>query len=722
MVRRFFSVALGVVLLSLFLVPGRPDRIDRRSSMQGWNDARRAVERDLRRIRVEPDGARTASGPGYVARFDADGVVLRPFGAPESLRFGWGRLDGDVPCGEPGFEHEGTTIRRRNGGALLERWENRAEGLEHLFEVAERPAGPLVVRIAIEGTLRPSTSDHGLRFQNEAGRDLLAYESLKVFDARGRRLDARMSLEGNDLAVHVDDRGAAYPVLIDPLVTAPSWTSSGEELEKAYFGWSVASAGDVNGDGFDDVIVGAPGAIGFATDPETDLLSRRGRAYIFLGSPTGVSTDFAWVTEGDGNAETNYGRSVASAGDVNGDGFDDVIVGAPDFLSPTAGGNFGGALAGKAYLFLGGPGGPDTTPDWTSIGDDQSLAGFGSTVASAGDVNGDGFDDVIIGAPAFNAQGAAPAMGKAYDFHGASSGLGTSPAWTSSVDAVELAGFGSSVASAGDVDGDGFDDVIIGAEFFDAPGPDRGFNTGKAYVYRGSAAGLATSAVWTAQAPGTPSPARFGISVDSAGDVNGDGFDDIAVGASAENTSLEAKVFVYHGSPAGPSVAPSWTVVGGPLSAFGHSVAGVGDVESDGFDDLLVGDPTFVTGGIQAGAAFLYAGSPSGLTLTDIWSSSGDTEFASEFGTSVAGAGDVNGDGFADAIVGAPTFARSNHMGKAYVFHGFATGTGPSYGSTVVSAAGGSDGGDRCGALGMEAVLVVGLLSLRRRRAGRPRA
>jgi hypothetical protein len=633
--------------------------------------------------------------------------------------FGWGRLAGHVAEAGTSVEHRGSTLRRQTG-AMVERWENRAEGLEHLFEVPERPAGGLAVRIQIGGTLRPSKSPDGLRFQDAAGRDVVAYEGLYVFDARGRALPAHMSIDGAELAVHVDDRGAEYPVLIDPLLTAPSWTSTGEAQKNAYFGFSVASAGDVNGDGFDDVIVGAPGAIGFVIDPEAEFAPRRGRAYLFLGSSAGLQTAFAWMTEGDGNVEANYGRSVSSAGDVNGDGFDDVIVGAPDFTSPTAGGPLGGLFAGKAYVFLGGSSGPSLTPAWTSLGDNEAPAEFGWTVASAGDVNGDGFDDVIVGAPAQGSQGLANAMGKVFVYHGSPSGPGTSPAWTSRGDAVVQATFGNSVASAGDVDGDGFDDVIIGAEFFDAPGPNDAFNTGKAFVYLGSVAGLGTPAAWTAQAPGTPQAARFGISVDSAGDVNGDGFDDVAVGASGENTSLEGRVFVYHGSAAGPSTSPSWSVVGGPFSAFGHSVAGAGDVEGDGFDDLLVGDPTFATDGVQAGAAFLYSGSPTGLTLVDTWSSSGETAVQSEFGWSVAGAGDVNGDGFDDAIIGAPLFSRPEHVnGKAYVFHGFVTGVAVDFPGTPTLPAAGASSDRSCGLLGIELVLGISFAALCRSRCRR---
>src|SRR5262249_19327079 len=144
-------------------------------------------------------------------------------------------------------------------------------------------------------------------------------------------------------------------------------------LASAQFGMSVASAGDVNGDGYADIIIGAPEA--------THGQGAEGQAYLYYGSAGGIQTTPAWVTQPDQGA-AQYGYSVASAGDVNGDGYSDVVVGAP-----------GEGTGGKAFVYCGSATGLATTPSWT--GDpSQAGAGYGTSVSTAGDVNGDGFSDV----------------------------------------------------------------------------------------------------------------------------------------------------------------------------------------------------------------------------------------------------------------------------------------------------------------------------------------
>ena len=372
-----------------------------------------------------------------------------------------------------------------------------------------------------------------------------------------------------------------------------------------------------------------------------------------------VMTAPAWTAESD-QAAANFGISVATAGDVNGDGFSDVIVGAWTF-------DDGQVDEGRAFLYLGSAAGLALTPSWTAEGD-QTGAFFGTSVATAGDVNGDGFADVMVGAPQFdNGQ---TDEGRAFVYHGSSSGLGASPAWTAEGDQA-TAYFGYGIGTAGDVNGDGFSDVIVGAEAYDNGQTDEGI----AHVYLGSASGLAATPVWTVES--NQAGAFFGLAVGTAGDVNGDGFSDVIVGAPAftNGQSGEGRAFVYHGSPSGPIPLPAWTAESDQAGAsFGYSVATAGDVNGDGFSDVIVGAYNYDNGETNEGRAYVYFGSGIGLAPSPAWTRESDQASAG-FGVSVATAGDVNGDGFADVIVGAYRYDNGEtDEGRAFVYHGSAAG------------------------------------------------
>ncbi len=428
--------------------------------------------------------------------------------------------------------------------------------------------------------------------------------------------------------------------------TTVAWTAEGENTVSV-FGYSVASAGDVNGDGFSDVIVGAPGYDNGQTD--------EGRAYVYLGSASGPVTSPAWTAEGD-QVSAEFGLSVASAGDVNGDGFSDVIIGARYFTN-------GQSAEGRAYVYLGSASGLATSPAWTAESN-QVSAEFGFSVASAGDVNGDGFSDVIVGA--FLYDNDQTNEGRAYTYLGSASGLETSPAWTAESEQME-AGLGYSVASAGDVNGDGFNDVIIGAYHF----TNGQSAEGRAYMYLGSASGLATSPAWTAESDQVS--AEFGFSVAPAGDVNGDGFSDVIVGALAYDNAQtnEGRAYIYLGSASGLATSPAWTAESDQTDAlFGDSVATAGDVNGDGFSDVIIGAPKFTNGQTNEGRAYIYLGSASGLATSPAWTAESDKANA-RFGSSVAPAGDINGDGFNDVIIGAPEYINGvSSEGVAVLFYG----------------------------------------------------
>jgi hypothetical protein len=284
-------------------------------------------------------------------------------------------------------------------------------------------------------------------------------------------------------------------------------------------------------------------------------------------------------------------------------------------------------------------------------------------VAGAGDVNGDGFADVIVGAPAYD--GGGPDAGRVYVYHGSPAGLSVSPVW-----AIEggQAGcsFGAAVGSAGDVNGDGFSDVIIGAPLYDAGGADAG----RAVVYLGSATGLTASPAWIAQ--GEQVAEWFGGSVGTAGDVNGDGFSDVIVGAERYDGSQtdSGRGLVYYGSSEGLALSPARIVdVDRAGARLGSSVGTAGDVNADGLSDFVLGAPFYDGGEGEEGAAFLHYGAE-GLPALAFWMTEGD-QVAAHYGAAVSAAGDVDGDGFGDVIVGASLFdGGAVDEARAFVFHG----------------------------------------------------
>jgi hypothetical protein len=434
------------------------------------------------------------------------------------------------------------------------------------------------------------------------------------------------------------------------LSPTPAWTAEGNQLGVS-FGSSLAAAGDVNGDGFGDVVVGAL----YFTNGE----AQEGRAFLYLGSASGLSPTPAWTAESD-LAVVYFGSSVASAGDVNGDGYSDVVVGAYGFRN-------GENTEGRAFLYLGGASGLAATPAWTAESD-QAVAIFGYSVASAGDVNGDGYSDVVVGAGQFT--NGESQEGRAYLYLGGASGLSPMPSWTAEGNQV-AANFGWSVASAGDVNGDGYSDVVVGGSSFDNGEADEG----RASLYLGSAAGLGPAPAWTAES--NQASAQYGVTVASAGDVNGDGYSDVVVGASTfdNGETDEGRAFLYSGNASGLSLAPSWTGEDTQASAnFGYSVASVGDVNGDGYSDVVVGAPTFDNGETDEGRVFVYLGSASGLSVAPAWTAEGN-QANGRFGFSVASAGDVNGDGYADVVVGADFFDNGQlDEGRAFLYLGSASG------------------------------------------------
>ena len=401
------------------------------------------------------------------------------------------------------------------------------------------------------------------------------------------------------------------------------------------YGLSFSAAGDINADGFGDYVIGQPNWDGGAqTDEGRFEPVFGGPCGPYCGPPLSWPTD-AWESNQDG---AQQGWSVAGAGDLNGDGFDDVVVGAPEWDSP------GVTAGGRIQFYLGGASGLAVTPSFTVENSNGAGARLGFWVSGAGDVNGDGRGDVLVSAPYATVGGISEA-GAVYLYLGAATpqGVNPTPAWTKS-GTSSFQHFGIRTATAGDVDRDGRSDVLIAS-----------LNAGPAgevaaYVFHGRAGGLAATPTTTLV--GETLADDYSVSIGSAGDVNGDRYADVVFGEPLWNGV--GRIRVFHGSSGGVGTTAQTTVSGGISgSRFGSGVGGGGDVDGDGFGDVVVGAQWYTNTVPADGKAFVFTGSSSGLSAAASVVLPGTPGDNSDYGRDVALNVDVNGDGFADVLVGA---------------------------------------------------------------------
>lgn len=491
-----------------------------------------------------------------------------------------------------------------------------------------------------------------------------------------------------------------------------------------FSGFSVSSAGDINGDGFSDVIIGAPFVGGSAGS---------GAAYVIYGHSAAFGSSLplssldgsngfriAGANTYDVSGQTNlFGSSVSSAGDINGDGHADFIIGAP------RAGGAGGSESGVSYVIFGHdsatPFGPNLDLSTTALDSNNGFTISGTAaydwsgyaVSSAGDVNGDGFSDMLIGA--HYAQTAGAVTGAAYVvFGGAHVGAG------GNVDLATLDGTNgfsisppagiisvNSVATAGDVNGDGFGDLIIAATYADPNGTT--FST-EEFVVFGHANGTPFGTNGNLDLTTLSGSNGFSITgsgdtgsrgqhvVSTAGDVNGDGFADLIIGAPYATTAngyQSGAAYVLFGKAGGftanvdlSHLTPSqgFTITGAATDSWaGYSVKVAGDVNGDGYTDMIIGAPHAIGAQVQpngqtSGESYLIFGQAPGLAHNIDLSNLNPSEgFAlsgvgqgDASGYAVSAAGDVNGDGFADLIVGAAYASPLGvvQAGESYVVFG----------------------------------------------------
>ncbi len=481
----------------------------------------------------------------------------------------------------------------------------------------------------------------------------------------------------------------------DGLSTTAGWTAESNQVG-AVFGFSMSTAGDVNGDGLSDFIVGAANA--------RVAGASAGVVYGWHGQkdvpPPGTPENADWVVAEGVSNQFRFGFSVSTAGDVNGDGYSDVIVGESLYA-------FGGSprrmvvdmskstsmeeeadgieeieknqkddleTAERVCVYYGSANGLSTTADWTADSSSQLPTLFGYSVGTAGDVNNDGYSDIIVGSPFYFGSG------RAFVWYGSALGLGEEGApgnadWEAICSQTE-AWFGVSVSTAGDVNGDGYSDVVAGSNAYD----NSEENEGAVFVWHGSASGpnagvdgTPANAAWMAESNRVN--AQLGVSVGTAGDVNGDGYGDLIAGCwrLSNGQGNEGAAFVWQGSATGlkDPTSPAWWAESNMLSAYmGFSVGTAGDVNGDGYSDVIVGAFMYTHDYLAEGGASVYMGSPAGLASTAGWAAVGEG-VGRNLGGSVATAGDINADGFADVIVGAPNYEGG---GRVFLFAGTAQG------------------------------------------------
>jgi hypothetical protein len=448
------------------------------------------------------------------------------------------------------------------------------------------------------------------------------------------------------------------------------------------FGTAVGFGGDINRDGFDDVVATSP----FAGAPGT------GKGYAVYGGSSAMTAGVVDMgalnaatgfSLSEGNPNSFLGQSTHTVGDFNKDGYADIAFG------EKFGDSAGGFNQGRVYVVFGAP---SFTPDINANGLNGAngfvlhgaalLDGAGEWVSGAGDVNGDGADDLIVGAAGSDA-GASEA-GSAYPVFGSAGKLGGTGmasatlggAFVDGARAVRIDGAnagdlaGRAVSGAGDINGDGFADFIIGAPSADPLGRS---DAGAAYVVFGKASGFGAT-ISLADLDGTngfvirggAAGDNLGASVASAGDFNGDGLDDLLVGApgSDPNDAGDAgRAYVVYGRTSGfgaaidladPMAETAGFVIDGAVAGAqaGKQARGAGDVNGDGFDDIVIGAPAHLGGNGEA--YVVYGGNYAGVATalgganadTMVGTAGNDAIFGRQGHDTIAG-----GDGL-DRIVG----------------------------------------------------------------------
>jgi hypothetical protein len=599
---RFAPILLTAALLVAVVVveePTAPPEATRSPSM--WMEAVQAqLEADVdtpeaRVIRHPGSGLRAyvaAEGATLVDAGDQAIAVLRTarvYQGEEGEPLGAGGAPALVPCYAEGcarrveVAHEGVTTW----------WERRAPVVEQGWTVqAPLGVGDLHIELAVDGA--DVRTEGGLIRVGEPGQGVVG-SGVVAWDAVGRPLSVSLEALDGVVDLAVDVEGAVWPVTVDPLWEPWDWQKAGAG-DSAGFGAAVALDADVNGDGYADALVGSPGFDGAGANV--------GRVYLYLGGPQGLATRAAMTWTGT-QAGGSFGATVAFVGDVNGDGYEEVAVGADGFDA--------GGLAdrGAVFLYLGSAQGPGSRPIVRLLGP-KRREHFGGALAAAGDVNGDGYADLLVGR---NWQGDA---GGVHLFLGGANGPSASPdrTWPQA-----QRWEGHVVAGLGDLNGDGLSDVAIGSGR-------RNHHTPRLEIYLGRPTGPRAN------------PDQTLFSYDGAGvtsaDVDQDGLADLI-------TARRDRIELRYGSAGGLPVQADQSV---PLPEGQDDVwlSALGDMTGDGLPDIIAS--------LDGRSARLFRTDGTGLDpqWRRVWNNIAITNMTP--GHMPVTMGDANGDGLADALLG----------------------------------------------------------------------